>query len=315
MVSRVSSSLISMPLRPVRVLLVALVAASVLLTGCLLAPEKTRAARGMELALQDDATFLVGGKRVPRERAFTYARQLGVTRLRVNLLWAYTMNKDVYDARRKPARIQYLFDSVDSLVDQAADNGIRVHLSLTGPAPRWARPKPSLRQAWYKPNTREFGKWAGVVAEHFAGRVDRYSIWNEPNWKTWLGPLKSAPGALPQPVHARLRGDQGRRPAREGADRRDEPERACRAVDRAAGVPAQGGLRQQQVQAREPLPHAEGGRLRAPPLRLPARAQLPVPRRRQRHARHAEPADQGARQAVARRARCARTAAAACRST
>ena len=68
-----------------------------------------------------------------------------------------------------------------------------MHLSLTGPAPRWARPKPSLRQAWYKPNAREFGKWAGVVAEHFAGRVDRYSIWNEPNWKTWLGPLKSAP--------------------------------------------------------------------------------------------------------------------------
>ncbi len=23
--------------------------------------------------------------------------------------------------------------------------------------------------------------------------MDRYSIWNEPNWKTWLGPLKSAP--------------------------------------------------------------------------------------------------------------------------
>ena len=182
-----------MPQRPARVLLAALVAASILLTGCLFAPEKTRAARGMELALQDDATFLVGGKRVPRERAFTYARQIGVTRLRVNLLWAYTMNQDAYTARRKPAKVQYLFDSVDALVDEAADHGIRVHLSLTGPAPRWARPKRSIRQAWYKPNATEFGKWAGVVAEHFAGRVDRYSIWNEPNWRTWLGPLKSSP--------------------------------------------------------------------------------------------------------------------------
>jgi hypothetical protein len=169
------------------------VAASVLLTGCLFSPGETRAARGMELALQDDATFLIGGKRVPRAKAFTYARQLGVTRLRVNLLWAYTMPETVYNARRKPAQIQYLFDQFDSLVDQAADKGIRIHLSLTGPAPRWARPKPSLRQAWYKPNTVEFGKWAGVVAEHFAGRVDRYSIWNEPNWKTWLGPLKNGP--------------------------------------------------------------------------------------------------------------------------
>jgi hypothetical protein len=193
MASRVSSSFTAVPQRPARVLLAAVVAASVLLTGCLFAPAKTKASRGMELALQDDATFLVQGKRVPRERAFTYVRQLGVTRLRVNLLWAYTMNQDVYTARRKPAKIQYLFDSVDSLVDEAADHGIRVHLSLTGPAPRWARPKSSLRQAWYKPSATQFGKWAGVVAEHFAGRVDRYSIWNEPNWRTWLGPLKSAP--------------------------------------------------------------------------------------------------------------------------
>ena len=179
--------------RPTRALLAAVAAASVLLTGCLFSPGETRAARGMELALQDDATFLIGGKRVPREKAFNYARQLGVTRLRVNMLWAYTMPATVYNARRKPAQIPYLFDQFDALVDSAAAKGIRIHVSLTGPAPRWARPKASLRQAWYKPNTREFGLWAGVVAEHFAGRVDRYSIWNEPNWKTWLGPLKAAP--------------------------------------------------------------------------------------------------------------------------
>jgi hypothetical protein len=172
-----------------------MIAATAVLTGCLFSPDETRAARGMELALQDDATFLLGGsKKVNREKAFRYARQLGVTRLRVNLLWAYTMPEDVYKARRKPAQVQYLFNAFDALVDEAAKNGIRIHLSLTGPAPRWARPKPSVRQAWYKPNTREFGEFAGVVAEHFAGRVDRYSIWNEPNWKTWLGPLKNAPG-------------------------------------------------------------------------------------------------------------------------
>ncbi|MEA2418639.1 MAG: hypothetical protein QOE60_845 [Thermoleophilaceae bacterium] len=182
------------PVRPTRALLAAVAAASVLLTGCLFSPGETKAARGMELALQDDATFLLGGKRVKREQGFRYARQLGVTRLRVNVLWAYTMPEAVYSARRKPAQVPYLFDAFDDLVDAAADEGIRVHLSLTGPAPRWARPKASVKQAWYKPNTREFGEFAGVVAEHFAGRVDRYSIWNEPNWRTWLGPLESGPG-------------------------------------------------------------------------------------------------------------------------
>ncbi|MEA2332078.1 MAG: hypothetical protein QOH58_2216 [Thermoleophilaceae bacterium] len=181
------------PFRPARALLAVVIAASAMLTGCLVTADETRAARGMELALQDDATFLVGDQRVSRERAFVLARQLGVTRLRVNVLWAYTMPEAQFNARRKPANVTYLFDQFDSLVDTAAEEGIRVHLSLTGPAPRWARPKASVRQAWYKPNTREFGKFAGVVAEHFAGRVDRYSIWNEPNWRTWLGPLKSAP--------------------------------------------------------------------------------------------------------------------------
>ena len=87
------------PLRPARALLAAVVAASALLTGCLLSPNETRASRGMELALQDDSTFLTQtSKRVSRERAFNYARQLGVTRLRVNMLWAYTMPANVYNA-------------------------------------------------------------------------------------------------------------------------------------------------------------------------------------------------------------------------
>jgi Cellulase (glycosyl hydrolase family 5) len=192
MASHVSSSFTAV--RPTRVLMVAAIAASVLLTGCLFSPAKSGASRGMELALQDDSTFVVdGNKHVSRNKAFAYARQLGVTRLRVNVLWSYSMYPQFYEPRHKPANIPYQFQVLDQLVDEAANHGIRVQFSLTGPAPRWARPKASINQAWYKPNTKEFGKWAGIVAEHFAGRVDRYSIWNEPNWKTWLGPLKSAP--------------------------------------------------------------------------------------------------------------------------
>jgi hypothetical protein len=180
-------------LRPVRALLAATVAASVLTTGCLVAPDDTRAARGLELALQDDATFVAGNKRVPLPRALNLARGIGVTRLRVNLLWAYTMSRKQYNVRRKRAPITYQFDQIDRLIDAAAKRGIRLHLSLTGPAPRWANAKHSLKRGWYKPNVRAFGEFAGVVAEHFKRRVDRYSIWNEPNWKTWLGPLPSGP--------------------------------------------------------------------------------------------------------------------------
>jgi hypothetical protein len=181
--------------RSIRPLLVALVASAAILTGCLFDAGDSKAARGMELALQDDAAFVSGAyKRVKDDKAFRHARALGVTRLRVNLLWSYVLPESQYGKRSKPAVLNYDFSVFDRLVDQAAANGIRVHLSLTGPAPRWANARKSTaKRAWYKPNATEFGKFAAVAAEHFRGRVDRYSIWNEPNWKTWLGPLKAGP--------------------------------------------------------------------------------------------------------------------------
>ena len=177
-----------------RALLAALAVAATIVAGGMLAPGEAKAARGMELAIQDDGLFVQGRKGWGGERAFDYARALGVTRIRVNLLWSYTMGPSQYGARNKPSQIYYQFGQIDELIDRAAQNGIRVHLSLTGPAPRWANARRAgTSKAWYKPNAREFGEWSAVVAQHFAGRVDRYSVWNEPNWKTWLGPLKAAP--------------------------------------------------------------------------------------------------------------------------
>jgi hypothetical protein len=183
------------PPRPTRALVAGLTAALAALTGFLVLPGDARAARGMELAIQDDSVFVQGSKRWRGDKPFEYAKAIGVTRIRANLLWSYTMPPSQYQARRKPRRINYNFNEIDSLINRAAEHGIRIHLALTGPAPRWANArKATPSKAWYKPNARYFGEFAGVAARHFKGRVDRYSIWNEPNWKTWLGPLKAAPG-------------------------------------------------------------------------------------------------------------------------
>ena len=72
-----------------------------------------------------------------------------------------------------------------------ANAGMKVELTLTGPAPRWATAE-KAKSANRNPSAKEFARFATDVAKHFKGRVQRYSIWNEPNWHTWLSPARTA---------------------------------------------------------------------------------------------------------------------------
>jgi hypothetical protein len=143
----------------------------------------------LEVALQDDAVFL---KRdyYDRETALKQAQALGVTRLRTLVIWSRVAGADA-DSKSKPASIHYDWSQYDSLIDDAARHGIRLQLNLTGPAPAWAagNHKPGV----VRPDPRLFGEFAGAAARHFKGRVDLYSIWNEPNYVGWLAPLHSEP--------------------------------------------------------------------------------------------------------------------------
>lgn len=169
----------------------ALLACAGVLAAALAAPGPAEARRGLEIAVQDDPV-LVGQDYFERERAFRYLRRIGVTRIRVNVLWAYSMPESQHARRRRPRTITWDFSRFDSLIDAAARHGIRVHASLTGPAPVWASGNRRLRGG-VRPSVRHFAQFVRVAARHFKGRIDRYSIWNEPNWRTWLQPLRRAP--------------------------------------------------------------------------------------------------------------------------
>jgi hypothetical protein len=184
----VNTRLFAGSISPRSLALVAALAAVLFASAAL--PRGAEAARNLEIALQDDTVF-VGQRYLDHKRAFRHARALGVTRLRVNAVWAYSMPRQQSRARRKPKQVLWGFPGLDPLIDAAARNGIRVHLSVTGPAPVWASGNRRI-SAW-RPKTRYFGEFASALATHFKGRVDRYSIWNEPNWRTWLGPLKKGP--------------------------------------------------------------------------------------------------------------------------
>jgi hypothetical protein len=126
-----------------------------------------------------------------RERGLDAAEKLGVTRIRVNALWARLLVGNPR-ARKVPKHPVYDFSAIDRLQAEAALRHIKLQLTVSGPAPAWATKNRKVGNTW--PNAYRYGQFAAAVAEHFKGRVDRYSVWNEPNWDTWLNPVNHAAG-------------------------------------------------------------------------------------------------------------------------
>jgi hypothetical protein len=150
---------------------------------------KPPARSGFEVALQDDPVF-VRRDYYDRERAFEDARRLGVTWVRMNVLWGRTAGRS-RTAGTPPPRPRYDFLSYDLAVAAARRHGLQVELTLTGPAPAWATA--DRHYGHLRPDARAFAEFAGIVARHFRRNVARYSIWNEPNFDQFLTPLPEAP--------------------------------------------------------------------------------------------------------------------------
>ncbi len=155
----------------------------VTLLALLLFPAAARASSDMEFALQDDDVF-VHQQGYDRDRALDHAVALGATRIRVNVLWERVRVSGGATTAR------YDFSAIDALQEAAAERGIDLQLTITGPAPSWATR--NHRVGNIAPDPKKYGAFVRTVVTHFKGRVDRYSIWNEPNWKSWLGPQKDA---------------------------------------------------------------------------------------------------------------------------
>jgi len=147
-----------------------------------------QAAPGMEIGLQDDDVFVHRSYFTP-EKGYAAAEQLGVSRLRINVYWARAVGASGQDPSQ-PNPIPYDWAPYDRAINEAAARGIRVQLTLTGQAPAWATG--NRKASNFRPNVKKFHQFAADAAAHFKGRVDRYSIWNEPNWSSWLLPHRFA---------------------------------------------------------------------------------------------------------------------------
>jgi GH35 family endo-1,4-beta-xylanase len=143
----------------------------------------------MEIGIQDDAVF-VSQAGYPRQAALDRAAEIGVTTIRANMIWSRVMTLEQAARKTRPASPKYDFSVFDALVAEARARGLSVELTLTGPAPAWGTADKTIGTR--NPNAREFARWTATVARHYRGKVGRYSIWNEPNWHSWLSPARTA---------------------------------------------------------------------------------------------------------------------------
>jgi hypothetical protein len=177
--------------RRLKLLTVAALACAALLAAL---PSGASAARGLEVAVQDDSAFVQElGDIGDRTKALNLSEGLNATWIRANVDWNYVIHVGSQRRQsREPRNIVYNWTGYDALVNEAAARGIQVQLALTGPAPRWATG--NRRAGGYKVKAAPYKRFVRAAAEHFDGRVKRYSIYNEPNHISWLSPVKRAPG-------------------------------------------------------------------------------------------------------------------------
>jgi hypothetical protein len=154
-------------------------------------PAPAFAVPNLELGVQDDPVLLdqrYGDSALALDRAAA----MGADRVRVNVVWAHVMPVRQARAKRAPRQVRWDFSQLERLYAGAAARGLRLQVTLTGPAPRWATS--DRRIGTTNPSPRHYGRFVRALAQQFAGRVDRYSVWNEPNWHRRLRPSRTAAG-------------------------------------------------------------------------------------------------------------------------
>jgi hypothetical protein len=127
-----------------------------------------------------------------RAQAFNDIAALGVHAMRLVLYWHDVAPQP--DSRVKPqfdetSPSSYDWGPYDAVIDGIRARGWSLLLTVSGPVPRWATN--GARDTLTRPSPNEFRKFVQAVGAHYAGKVDTWSIWNEPNQPQFLLPQYS----------------------------------------------------------------------------------------------------------------------------
>jgi hypothetical protein len=169
------------------------------LTLITLAPAAPAAA-GPLVGMADDRVLLAGGP--PADKAVAAWAAQGVDVVRIFAQWDRLSPSP--SAHRRPAGKPYDFSRIDAAVDRVRAAGMEPILTLTGPGPVWGMQDRSRGSRRYRPSPASYAEFADAAAGHFAGRVHRYILWNEPNLAYFLAPQSRCTKAGCSPVAPHL---------------------------------------------------------------------------------------------------------------
>jgi GH35 family endo-1,4-beta-xylanase len=157
----------------------------------LLAPSHALASSS-QYTIFEAPTEMASGDDALRQSTLDEISALGAKNMRVLLYWDSVVRS--HNAKKKPASLDerdpnsagYDFSRYDAIMQQAADRGIDVMLTVTGPVPRWATA--SKKGHTYKPSRARFEAFVEAVGKRYGSQVSSWSIWNEPNHPQFLTP-------------------------------------------------------------------------------------------------------------------------------
>jgi Cellulase (glycosyl hydrolase family 5) len=186
-----------MPVRPVRLVLLALVA-------LLVAPAATvSAAPRLQIGFYDDPSFRWSGS-IPQNLAS--ARAAGGSIIHTTADWsqiAPTKPRVALDPDDKA----YKLGDLDALVRDSARYGQQVMINISG-SPRWANGGKASNHA--PTSMASLTTFARMLASRYSGKnpglgsVSKWSVWNEPNLEIFLSPQFSGKKIVSPGIYAKI---------------------------------------------------------------------------------------------------------------
>lgn len=164
-----------------------------------------------ESIIQDDRLFASHDLTIQNEAFEVAANNLGADTVHTIVLWATIAPGR--ESKTKPSGFNASdpksypadnWDRYDNLVVNAKAHGMDVLMTPAGPIPTWAGGCKSLGKAFpynCRPKPKEYQSFVTALAKRYSGtykdenqggrtlpKINRYSIWNEPNEKGWIQP-------------------------------------------------------------------------------------------------------------------------------